>query len=1270
MANLTQNPSNTGQGSLVQYVTWNCKGLNGAVKRGNIMAHLKKLGGDIIFLQETHLKNKDQNRLRCKWVGQIFHSNFNVNSRGTAILIRKGISFSPTKIISDSYGRYIIVTGQLYNIPVVLVNVYAPNFDDERFFTSLLNTIPDLDTHQLIMAGDFNLVLCPALDRSSNKPAPLSKSARIIHSFMNIYKVVDPWRFFFPNQRKYSFFSPVHHSYSRIDFFLIDSRLISTVKYCDYEAVVLSDHGPVILQLTLTKKPVPKIWRFDNGLLSDKAFVEQIKTHINVYLSINDNSDTSRSTLWEALKAYIRGQIISYSSLIKKQNSKQKDELTDQLLEIDRQYSISPSPDLYKRRITLQTEFKLLCTTETAKLLTRARHKSYEHGERAGKLLAHQIKEVAASRLITKIRTGSGQITVDPEEINNTFKNYYIKLYTSDSPRDPSLLDNFFDGLDIPSITSEQRDSLEDPVTKEEIIQVINNLQCSKAPGPDGYTSEFYKTFKDQISPLLLDLIIESNKKGSLPPTFYQANISLLHKENKDPLDPGSYRPLSLLNVDNKIFAKVLATRLEEILPTVISPDQTGFIKNRQLFFNIRRLLNIIYTPSSDDSEILISLDAEKAFDRVEWDYLLCALSRFGFGTKFVSLIKLLYACPQASVQTNDNRSDYFTLSRSCRQGCPLSPLLFALAIEPLAISLRTEKLYSGIYRAGGEHKVSLYADDLLLFISNPIKSLPIIMSTLEKFGAISGYKLNLSKSILFKISPKMRQQTYSPFPFTISEQFRYLGVTITKTFDELFKQNFLKLYDRTALDFERWTKLPLSLAGRINTVKMNTLPKFLFLFQCIPFFINKAFFKKLDKIIASFIWNKKTPRIKASFLQRSKTQGGMGLPHFQLYYWSCNIRALSFWFQDQLSDWASVESHYCYPSSLAALLYSALPIPRTHFLRDPVILHSVKIWTQIRRHFGWQAGSALAPLAANHSFIPSLSDSGFHVWYKKGILSIKDLFTDKVFATFQQLQEKFALPQSHFFKYLQIRSFVKDKFPSFPNEPISSPMDSLLLANPFIKGGTSIIYSQLSELEQNTTLQYLKLAWEKDLGIELSDEHWTEAQERVHSCSVCARHGLLQFKILHRLHFSKLKLSKMYKNVDPTCNRCGQEPASLAHMFWKCPNITSYWVKVFQSLSDIINKPLDPDPASALLGIHITDPSLSNNQHRIITFVTLLARRLILLNWKQQKPPTLSTLMKEIMEHLQLEKLRFLLKGKTSKFYKIWQPFLEYFKNFQLNLS
>ncbi len=135
-------------------------------------------------------------------------------------------------------------------------------------------------------------------------------------------------------------------------------------------------------------------------------------------------------------------------------------------------------------------------------------------------------------------------------------------------------------------------------------------------------------------------------------------------KKDKDPLDCASYRPISLLNCDVKILAKVLASRLEDVLPTVISPDQTGFIKNRQSFFNIRRLLNVVYFQHQSVPECVVSLDAEKAFDRVEWEYLFLVLEKFGFGPAFLSWIKLLYSAPSAVVLTNGLSSQPFNLHR------------------------------------------------------------------------------------------------------------------------------------------------------------------------------------------------------------------------------------------------------------------------------------------------------------------------------------------------------------------------------------------------------------------------------------------------------------------------------------------------------------------------------------------------------------------------------------------------------------------------------
>lgn len=228
--------------------------------------------------------------------------------------------------------------------------------------------------------------------------------------------------------------------------------------------------------------------------------------------------------------------------------------------------------------------------------------------------------------------------------------------------------------------------------------------------------------------------------------------------------------------------------------------------------------------------------------------------------------------------------------------------------------------------------------------------------------------------------------------------------------------------------------------------------------------------------------------------------------------------------------------------------MYSELPTLKIK-LKNPVVSHSVKIWTQIRKHFKWKECSVHTPLSNNHTFTPSLSDFTFNHWHLKGIQSIQEMFTDKIFSTFRQLQEKFNIHNRDFFKYLQIRSYVKKRFPSFPNQPPECIMNSVLLSDPLKRGSISKIYNNLSQMDCTATLDHLKEAWQEDLAVEISGHQWTKAQDRVHSSSVCTRHGLIQFKILHRLHLSKLKLSKMFPAVNPLCDRCGQTPASLAHI-------------------------------------------------------------------------------------------------------------------------
>lgn len=351
-----------------------------------------------------------------------------------------------------------------------------------------------------------------------------------------------------------------------------------------------------------------------------------------------------------------------------------------------------------------------------------------------------------------------------------------------------------------------------------------------------------------------------------------------------------------MLNIDYKLFTSILSKRLESILPELIHEDQTGFIRQRQTQDNIRKTLHIMKQATQQKLEtLLISLDAEKAFDSVRWSFLYKVLSKFGFHKTLIDTFAALYDKPTAKNKINGDLSNSFTLERGTRQGCCASPLLFALFIEPLSRWIRQRPDIKGATMISGEQKVALFADDLLISLTQPTQTLPKMKKMLEEYGSLSGYKINVNKTqvLAFNYNPPNEIRNIYKWNWE-SEHIKYLGVLLPRDFSRMFDVNYGPLISEIRSDIQRWNAVPfLSLYSRIESIRMNILPRMLYLFQCLLVQIPLKHFLEWDRLISRYLWQGKKARIKYTTLQLRKEKGGMGLPCLKEYYYAAQLRPL-----------------------------------------------------------------------------------------------------------------------------------------------------------------------------------------------------------------------------------------------------------------------------------------------------------------------------------------------------------------------------------------
>ncbi|KAJ9560946.1 hypothetical protein OSB04_006106 [Centaurea solstitialis] len=859
---------------------WNTRGLNAPVKQLEVRDLVRRFGISFCALVETHVQQVGLQGILFSVFGSWkWFSNVQVSPNGTRIVFAWDERIADVMVLemhAQFLHCFVKLRAQAESFFVTLV--YGSNSLVERrdLWSGLRKAKVLMGDKPWMVMGDFNSILFP-----HDGFGGCSRRNQSMEDFYHCIEDVELFDIRYSGIQFTWIQKPKGDDglLRKLDRIMVNTHFLQ--RFPDSSAQFLphgiSDHACGILDFPSLSRKVTRGFRFDNLLTENPAFIGLVA---HEWLSPVYGSFMHRFVCHlKHLKKPLR-QLRSQVGEVTARANKIRLELEAVQFACDR----DPSNPILKEDLAhLILAFEHARADELSFFRQRAKVRWLHEGDKNSKFFHQVVKEKRNLNLIRSIVDSNG-IYVQDDGVAQVFVNHFKGFLGMVDPIvEPHVPDEFFTN----SLSLSEALHMIRPITDEEIRWAVFHIGNDRAPGPDGYTSKFFKAAWNVVGKDLQIAVHNFFYSGRLLKKINHTLLCFIPKVH-NASRVTDFRPISCCNVLYKVISKVIAERMKPYLSQLIGPEQSAFIPGRRISDNILMAHELVagYQRHSGRPRCAFKIDLRKAYDTVDWRFLLGMIRGFGFHPVFCKWIDQMLHTSSFSIVLNGETSGFFEGARGLRQGDPISPCLFTIVMECFSMILKRcimEAESFSFHQGCDDLAIThlCFADDLFVFTGGDLASVEVLKRALDMFRRISGLEPNISKSDVFFCNVTSEDQAvilnclpFKPGIFPI----RYLGVPFSSVC--LRVADFAPLVNKVKLRIHNWKSKFLSFGGRKQLV--TSVLQSMQLYWMSIYVLPSSVVHELESCFRDFLWaqgdsSKGKCKVSWDTICRPISHGGLG---------------------------------------------------------------------------------------------------------------------------------------------------------------------------------------------------------------------------------------------------------------------------------------------------------------------------------------------------------------------------------------------------------